>query len=39
MELLEGTKRNITKDKNWENVPHFENTEVILAYFNIVNDD
>ena len=29
MKLLESTANNITKDKNGENVPHLEITEVI----------
>ena len=39
MKLLESTKSKITKDKNGENVPHLEITEVVLIYFNIVNSD
>ena len=39
MKLLEGTKNKITKDKNGENLPHLEITEVILVHFNIVNND
>ena len=39
MELLESTKNNITKDKNGENVPHLEITEVILVHCNIFNND
>ena len=37
MKLLESTKNKITKDKNGENVPHLEITEVILVY--CVNND
>ena len=39
MELLGSTKNKITKDKNGENVPHLEITEVVLVYCNIVNND
>ena len=28
----------ITKDKNRENLPHLEITEVLLVHYNIVND-
>ena len=36
MKLLGSTKNKITKDKNGENVPHFEITEVVLVHCNIV---
>ena len=39
MKLLGSTESKITKDKNGENVPHLEITEVILVHFNIVNND
>ena len=39
MKLLESTKNKITKDKNGENVPHPEITEVVLVHCNIVNND
>ena len=39
MKLLGSTGNKITKDKNSENVPHLEITEVILVYCNIVNND
>ena len=39
MELLGSTKDKITKDKNGENVPHLEITELILVDCNIVNND
>ena len=39
MKLLENTEIKITKDKNAENVPHLEITEVVLVHFNIVNND
>ena len=39
MKLLGSTKNKITKDKNGENVPHLEITEVVLVPCNIVNND
>ena len=39
MKLLGNTENKITKDKNGENVPHLEITEVILVHCNIVNND
>ena len=39
MKLLGSTKNKITKDKNGENLPHLEITEVILVHCNIVNND
>ena len=39
MKLLGNTENKITKDKNSENVPHLEITEVVLVYCNIVNND
>ena len=39
MKLLWSTKNEITKDKNGENVPHLEITEVVLIRCNIVNND
>ena len=33
MKLLGSTKNKITKDKNGENVPHLEITEVIQEYY------
>ena len=38
MKLLGSTENKITKDKNEENVPHLERTEVVLVYYNIVNN-
>ena len=38
MKLLECTENKITKDKNSENVPHLEITEVALVHCNIVNN-
>ena len=37
MKLLESTENKITKDKNGENVPHLEVTEVVLVHCMIVN--
>ena len=37
MKLLGSTKNKKTKDKNGENVPHLEITEVVLVHCNIVN--
>ena len=37
IKLLERTVKKITKDKNSENVPHLEITEVISVHSNIVN--
>ena len=39
MKLLGSTKNKINKDKNGENVPYLEITEVILVHYNIVNND
>ena len=39
MRLLGSTENKIAKDKNGENVPHFEITEVVLVHCNIANDD
>ena len=39
MKLLESTENEITKDKNDENLPHLEITEVVLVQCNIVNND
>ena len=39
MKLLGSTENKITKDKNSENVPHLEITEVELVYCNIVNNE
>ena len=38
MKLLKSTKIKVTKDKNSENVPHLENTEVVLILCNVVNN-
>ena len=37
--LLGNTKNKTTKDKNGENVPHLEITEVVLVHCNIANND
>ena len=39
MKFLESTENKITKDKNGENVPHLEITEVVLVHCNIANND
>ena len=39
MKLLETTKNEIKKDKNGENAPYLEITEVLLVHCNIVNND
>ena len=39
MKLLGSTESEITKDKNRENVPHLEITEVISVHCNIFNND
>ena len=39
IKLLGSTENKITKDKNGENVPHLEITEVVLVHYNMVNND
>ena len=39
IKLLGSNKSKITKDKNSENVPNLEITEVVLVYCNIANND
>ena len=39
MKLLGSTEIKITKDKNGENVPYLEITEVVLVHCNMVNND
>ena len=39
MKLLGSIKNKITRDKNGENVPHLEITEVVLVHCNMVNND
>ena len=36
MKLLGSTENKIAKDKNGENIPHLEITEVILVHCNII---
>ena len=38
MKLLGSTKSKITKDKNGENIPYLETTEVVLIHLNVVNN-
>ena len=38
MKLLGSTENKITKDKNGENVPHLEVTEVVFVHCDIVNN-
>ena len=39
VKLLESTENKITKDKNGENIPYLEITELVLVHCNIVNND
>ena len=39
MKILGNTKNKKTKNRNLENVPHLEITEVVLIHCNIVNND
>ena len=39
MKLLRSTENKIAKDKNGENVPHLEITEVVSVPCNMVNND
>ena len=39
MKLLGSTENEIAKDKNGENVPHLEITEVVLVHCNVINND
>ena len=39
MELLRSTENKISKNKNGENVPHLQMTEVVLVHCNIFNND
>ena len=39
MKLFGSTKSKITKNKNGENVPYLEITEIVLIHCNIVNND
>ena len=38
MKLIGSTKSKITKDRNGENVPYLEITEVVLIHCNVVNN-
>ena len=38
MKLLGSTKSKINNDKNGENMPHLEITEVVLIHCNVVNN-
>ena len=38
MKLLGSTESNTKKDKNGENVPHLEITEVVLIHCNVVKN-
>ena len=37
MKVIGSTENKIAKDKNGENIPHLEITEVVLIHCNIVN--
>ena len=39
MKSLRSTESKITKDKNGENVPHLEITELVLVHCKTVNND
>ena len=39
MKLLGSTENKITKNKNGENLPHLEITEIVLVHCDIVNND
>ena len=39
MKLLRSANNEITKDKNGENVPYLEITEVVLVHCNIISND
>ena len=39
MKLLGSIENKITKNKNGENVPHLESTEVVLVHCNIFDND
>ena len=39
MKLLGSTENKINKDKNNENVPHYDITEVVLVHCDIVNNE
>ena len=39
MKLLGSTESKIARDENCENMPYLEITEVLLVYYNIVNNN
>ena len=39
IKLIGSTRSKVTKDETGENVPHLEIAEVVLAHYNIVNND
>ena len=39
MKLLGSPETKVTKDKNFENVPHLEIVELVLVHCNLVNND
>ena len=39
MKLLGSTKKTINKNKNGQDLPHFEITKVVLGHFNIVSNE
>ena len=39
MKLLGSTEKKTAKNKNGENIPNLEMTEVVLVCYNIVNND
>ena len=39
IKLLGRTENEVTKDKNGENLPHLEITELVLVHCGIVNND
>ena len=39
MKLIVSTENKLAKEKNVENVPHLEITEVVLVHCNIINND
>ena len=39
MKILGSNKNKVTKDKNNQNLPHFEITKLVLVYCNIADSD
>ena len=39
MKLLGGTKKDVDKDKDGENVPTLESVEFVLIHYNLVKND